>query len=136
MQPRAPMTDGEGETAPLEREEQRAWMTMAERGSFGALRFIRWFYRTLGRRATIAFLTPVTAYFFVTGRSTRRASRDYLRTLAAAPGGREALGSAPTWRQVFRHIHEFAEHLLDRMIVWGGDTEIISVDYSGTEILL
>jgi predicted LPLAT superfamily acyltransferase len=131
------MAHGEGATAPLlESGRERAWQGMAERGSQNALLFIRWFYRTLGRRATIAFLTPVTAYFFVTGRGTRRASRDYLRTLWAAPGGREALGSAPTWRHVFRHIHEFAEHILDRMVVWGGDTEIIQVDYAGTEILL
>jgi predicted LPLAT superfamily acyltransferase len=128
------MTHGEGaEAPPLERE--RAWAGMAERGSFGALRFIRWFYRTLGRRATIAFLTPVVTYFFVTGRATRRSSFDYLRTLWAAPGGREALGAPPTWRSAFRHLHEFAEQVLDRMIVWGGDTDTISVDYTGTEIL-
>jgi predicted LPLAT superfamily acyltransferase len=124
-------------TAPrLERDDKRAWMEIAERGSQRALRFIRWYYRTFGRRLTIAFLTPVSAYFFVTGKSLRRASIGYLRTLWAAPGGREALRTEPGWRHVFRHIHEFAEHILDRMIVWGGDTEIISVDYAGTEILL
>src|SRR5262245_19988860 len=110
------MTHGEGaEAPPLERE--RAWAGMAERGSFGALRFIRWFYRTLGRRATIGFLTPVVTYFFVTGRTTRRFSLDYLRTLWSAPGGREALGAPPTLRSAFRHLHEFAEQVLDRMIV-------------------
>ena len=102
----------------------------------GALRFIRWVYRTFGRRATIAFLTPVVAYFFVTGRAVRRASLDYLRTLWAAPGGREALGAPPTLRHAFRHLHEFAEQVVDRMIVWSGDTESIEVDYDGTEILL
>src|SRR5262245_22203824 len=131
------MTLGEGTTAPLlEHDENTAWTEMAERGSQSALRFIRWFYRTLGRRATIAFLTPVVAYFFVTGRSTRRASIDYLRTLWDAPGGRAALGARPTSRHVFRHLHEFAEHIVDRMIVWGGETEIIQIDYDGTEILL
>jgi predicted LPLAT superfamily acyltransferase len=113
-----------------------AWSGIAERGSFGALRFIRWVYRTFGRRATIAFLSPVVAYFFVTGRAVRRASLDYLRTLWAAPGGREALGDEPPGlRHAFRHLHEFAEHVVDRMIVWSGDTEIIQIDYDGTEIL-
>jgi predicted LPLAT superfamily acyltransferase len=111
------------------------WSGIAERGSLGALRFIRWYYETLGRRATIAFLTPVTAYFFLTGRNLRRASMDYLRTLWAAPGGRDALRAKPGWRDVFRHVHEFAEQVLDRMIVWSGDTQIIEVDYDGTEIL-
>jgi predicted LPLAT superfamily acyltransferase len=113
-----------------------AWAGITERGSMGALRFIRWVYETFGRRATIAFLTPVVAYFFVTGRAVRRASLDYLRTLWVAPGGREALGTPPTWRHAYRHLHEFAEQVLDRMIVWGGDTELIEVDYEGTEILL
>ena len=113
-----------------------AWAGIAERGSMGALRFIRWVYTTFGRRATIAFLTPVVAYFFVTGRGVRRASLDYLRTLWVAPGGREALGAPPTWRHAYRHLHEFAEQVLDRMIVWSGDTELIEVDYEGTELLL
>ena len=118
------------------RQAATTWSGIAERGSMGALRFIRWFYETLGRRATIAFLTPVVTYFFVTGRVLRRASIDYLRTLWAAPGGSEALGSPPSWWKVFRHIHEFAEQVLDRMIVWSGETELIEIDYEGTEILL
>src|SRR2546422_3788800 len=92
-------------------DDRSAWTGMAERGSQRALRFIRWVYRTFGRRATIAFLTPVVTYFFVTGRTTRRASIDYLQTLWAAPGGREAIGAKPTWRQAFRHLHEFAEQV-------------------------
>src|SRR4029453_7797888 len=130
------MMHGEGATVPLlEREDESAWAGMAERGSLRALRFIRWVYRTFGRRATIAFLTPVVAYFFVTGRGTRRASLDYLRTLWAAPGGGEALGAPPTLRDAFRHLHEFAEQVVDRMIVWSGDTEIIEIDYKVPEIL-
>src|SRR5262249_61376225 len=94
------MTHGEGAT-PLEREDDRAshaWMVMAERGSFRALRVIRWFYPTLGRRATIAFLTPVVAYFFVPRRAPPRVSLGYLRTLRAAPRGPEALGARPPSR--------------------------------------
>jgi predicted LPLAT superfamily acyltransferase len=122
----------------VEEREQTAtaWSGIAERGSMGALRFIRWFYATLGRRATIWFLAPVVTYFFVTGSAVRRASQDYLRTLWAAPGGRAALGTKPTLRHVFRHLHEFGEQVLDRMIVWSGETELIEVDYEGTELLL
>src|SRR4030095_11580724 len=91
------MAHGEGAAAPpLAHDEKTAWTEMAERGSFRALRFIRWFYRTLGRRATIALPAPVSAYFFVTSRPTRRASIDYLRTLWATPAGRAALRRPPT----------------------------------------
>ncbi len=116
-------------------DDESRWSAIAERGSVGALRFIRWVYRTFGRGFTLVFLKFVVAYFFVTGRAVRRASLDYLRTLWAAPGGRDALGRAPTWRDPYRHLHEFAEQVLDRMIVWSGDTEIVAVDYAGTEIL-
>ena len=109
---------------------------MAERGSISALFLIRWFYRYFGRRASVALLTPIVAYFFVTGRAARRASMDYLRTLWATPGGRAALGEAPNWRHVFRHLHEFAENLLDRLSVWSGDAERIQIDDQATEHLL
>jgi len=101
-----------------------------------ALFLIRWFYRYFGRRAAVALLTPIVAYFFVTGRAARRASMDYLRTLWAMPRGRVALGEAPTWRHVFRHLHEFAENILDRMIVWSGDAQRIQIDDQATEHLL
>lgn len=116
-------------------EGNDVWARMAERGSIGALRSMRWLYRSLGRRTTIASLTPIVAYFFVTGASTRRASMGYLRTLWESPDGPAALGSPPTWRHVFRHVHAFAESIVDRMIVWGGDEESISIDYGGTEII-
>ena len=95
-------------------EEERGqaatrWSGIAERGSMGALRFIRWVYTTFGRRATIAFLAPVVAYFFVTGRAVRRASLDYLRTLRAAPGGSAALPTPPTFLSAYHHLHEFGE---------------------------
>src|SRR5262245_33459157 len=131
------MTHGEGATAPLlQRRGERAWTGMAERGSVRALRFIRWFYRTLGRHATMVFLALVVVYFFVTGRTTRRVSMDYLTTLWGTPGGRAALRTRPTLRHVFRHLHEFAVQMLDRMVVWSGETELIEIDYRGTEILL
>ena len=113
-----------------------AWTDTAERGSLAALFLIRWFYGRFGRRASVALLTPIVAYFFVTGRAVRRASMDYLRTLWATPRGRAALGEPPTWCDVFRHLHEFAENLLDRMIVWSGDVDRICIDDRATEHLL
>ena len=76
-----------------------AWAGIAERGSFGALRVIRWIYARVGRGPVMPLLTPIVAYFFVTGRAARRASMDYLRTLWATPrrarGPRRAAHLAP-----------------------------------------
>jgi predicted LPLAT superfamily acyltransferase len=108
---------------------------VAERGSLTALFAIRAFYRCFGRRASVAILTPISAYFFVTGGPIRRASMDYLRSLWATPRGRIALGEPPRWRHVFRHIHAFSENILDRMIVWSGDVEHIRIEKHGSELI-
>jgi predicted LPLAT superfamily acyltransferase len=112
-----------------------AWMATAERGSITALSFVRWFYGRFGRRASVALLTPIVVYFFVTGRAPRRASMDYLHTMWALREGRSALGQRPGWLDVYRHLHEFAENLLDRLIVWSGDAQRICIDQHGTEHL-
>ncbi|HKC50737.1 MAG TPA: acyltransferase [Myxococcota bacterium] len=115
---------------------RRAWTGIAERGSLRALFLIQWIYRHLGRWAVTALLTPIVAYFFVTGGAARRASREYLRTLFATPLGRARLGRRPTWRQVYRHLYEFAENIADSMTVWSGDGDRIRIDERGNEHLL
>jgi predicted LPLAT superfamily acyltransferase len=113
-----------------------AWTAAAERGSLVALSMLRWFYGCFGRRASGALLTPIVAYYFATDRAARRASMDFLRTLWAVDRERAALDRPPTWFHVFRHLHEFAESLLDRLIAWSGDAECIRIDERGTEHLL
>jgi predicted LPLAT superfamily acyltransferase len=114
---------------------RRAWTGIAERGSLRALLLIQWIYRHLGRWAVMVLLTPIVAYFFVTGGAARRASRDYLRTLFATPRGRASLGRRPTRRHVFRHLYEFGENIVDSMTVWSGDGERIRIEERGSEHL-
>ena len=123
----------EAEVAPSPR---RAWTGITERGSLRALSLIQWIYGHLGRPVVMVLLTPIVGYFFVTGAAARRASRDYLRTLWATGRGRESLGRRPTRRHVFRHLYEFAENIVDSMIVWSGDGERIRIDEEGSEHLL
>lgn len=113
-----------------------AWTGIAERGSLSGLRLIRWIYARFGRGAVMVLLTPIVAYFFVTGGAARRASLDYLRTLWATPRGRVSVGERPTWRHAFRHLYEFAENIVDSMIVWSGDGARIRIDERGSEHLL
>jgi predicted LPLAT superfamily acyltransferase len=108
---------------------------MAESGSLAWLFILRAFYRTFGRRASVALLRPIVVYFFLTGRTSRPASLDYLRTLWATPRGRAALGEPPGLRHVFRHLHAFAENLLDRMIMWSGEESSFEIENHGREHL-
>jgi predicted LPLAT superfamily acyltransferase len=113
-----------------------AWTGVAERGSLRALFLLRWIYAHFGRWAVMALLTPIVAYFFLTGGAARRASMDYLRTLWATPVGRASLREAPTWRHAYRHLYEFAENIVDSMIMWSGDGHRIRIEESGSEHLL
>ena len=109
------------------------WAATAERGSMLALRAMRACYRVLGRRVSIALLLPIATYFFLTSRSSRRASRDYLETLWAMPEGRIALGKRPRWWHVLRHHLEFSVNLLDRMVIWQGDSHHLLIEHEGSE---
>jgi len=109
---------------------------MAERGSIRALHLIAWFYRTFGRRLSMTLLKPIAFYFVATGRASRRASLDYLRTLWSTPEGRRALGDArPGFWHAYRHHLAFAEAIFDRMIAWSGETSLFVVEHEGSEHL-
>lgn len=96
------------------------WAEKAERGTAGALRFMLRVTHLFGRRVGALLLHPITIYFVLTDRGARRASADYFERLAATPDGLAALGRKPDWRDSYRHIHEFAISILDRMYVWAG----------------
>jgi predicted LPLAT superfamily acyltransferase len=125
-----------GERAASRTLRTRVWTAVAERGSLRALWLIHWIYARLGRRAVMLLLTPIVAYFFLTGRPARRASIDYLRRLYATRRGRAVVGELPTWRHSFRHLSEFAQNIVDSMVVWSGDEDQIRIDEQGSEHLL
>jgi predicted LPLAT superfamily acyltransferase len=92
------------------------WADLGERGSPFAIRLLFAIYRALGRPAFTVLLYPVVAYFFLTAGSARRASRDYLRAVAARC---EALGRpVPRRLTVFRHLVEFGHGMLDKLAIW------------------
>lgn len=112
------------------------WTAFAERGSRLGIRVMAGIYRVLGRKVCRWMLAPVAAYFAATDRATRRASRDYLATVARLPEGRAALGGEPPgFREVVRHLHEFAVNLFDRMVAWGGGLGAIDFQHTGSEHL-
>ena len=112
---------------------ERRWEA-AERGSLAGLRLGARIYRLLGRRAILALLHPIAAYFFVRDRS-RSASRRYLAQVWAHPEGRKWLGKPPGFFAPFRHYHEFALQILDRMVLWTGGLSQLRMDHAGSEHL-
>ena len=90
---------------------QRHWSLMAERGGVWGLRISVAGYRLLGRCGCIAMLTPVVAWFFVTGRAQRQASAEFLTI---------ALGRKPSLGERYAHFLGFAVRSLDVLIAWTG----------------
>ena len=111
------------------------WHEKEERGSSLGIRITVWVYRRLGRQLARLILIPIVSYFFVFGRTERRASRAYLERLYAAPGGAEALGHRPSLRDVYRHIYEFGAMVLDRIGFWLGGPDDFEIEVHGWDEL-
>ncbi len=92
------------------------WSEHAERGSSLGLRVTVLSYRLLGDRFARALLRPVVGWFFLTGRTAREASLNYLQRLHAMHPG----APAPSWPNAFRHMLAFADANLDKLAAWTG----------------
>ncbi|MGH0033321.1 MAG: hypothetical protein ACQGVC_26325 [Myxococcota bacterium] len=99
------------------------WAAKAERGSGAALALLIRIVRSLGPRWSRALVHPVGAYFLLTDREARAASFDYLRRVL--PGG------AAGWRDGYRHLVEFSTSIFDRMCVWAGQDDDITLLHDG-----
>ncbi len=87
------------------------WSSQPERGSRSALRLILAIALHLGRPAARALLYPITLYFLIKAGPQRRASRRYLSQVLVRPA---------RLLDIARHIHCFAQTILDRVFVLAG----------------
>ena len=113
------------------RQNTDNWSNLQERGSEFGIRFLLKTYNLLGHKAFSLMLMPVMAYFFLTGRSARKASRDYLEKLYAVSP--EALGRKPDSKLSFKHFSAFGHNLADRFAAWSGKITLDHLDIQGSE---
>ncbi|MBR9970181.1 glycosyltransferase family 2 protein [Magnetospirillum sulfuroxidans] len=96
---------------PLPGAEPSHWAALTERGAAWGLWLTAWVYGHWGRRACMALLAPVVAYFYLTGAQQRRASRQFLgRVRQRQPRGWEC----------YRHLLDFAGRAVDTIAAWSG----------------
>jgi predicted LPLAT superfamily acyltransferase len=113
-----------------------SWARRAERGSRGALHFMLWMYRRLGRSLLFFwFLTPAAVYFLLTDARARRGSLQYLRRLYAWPEGRAGFPREPGLRESLRHLREFSISVVDRLCAWPEEADRIEFRDTGSEHL-
>jgi predicted LPLAT superfamily acyltransferase len=84
-----------------------------------------WLSLTLGRGPSRVLLHIIAAYFYVTGGSQRRASRDFLT---------RSLGRAPTLAEQYRLLFHFATTLHDRIYFLKGRFELFEIEVHGAEL--
>jgi predicted LPLAT superfamily acyltransferase len=110
-----------------------AWSQTAERGSMLGLRITAACYRLFGRPLSLVLVHAVVTYFFLTGAAQRRASRSFLRRVAAVPEGAAALGHEPGAWASFLHFRAFALSIFDRMVLWFGRGDELRFEVVGRE---
>ena len=103
----------------------KSWLGIAEKGSVFGIRFMFFACTVFGRAVARACLRPVILYYVLFHGDARRASRDYLNRV---------MGKA-TFRQVFRHLLNFAEVNLDRVFFLQGKVSGMAIGSNGFEHL-
>ena len=99
-----------------------AWCRAPERGAAWLVRLMLWLMRHAGWFARGIVLPGITAWFYAFSAPARAASREFLRA---------ALGRPATARDVLRHIHSFANAILDRATLLTEGPDAIALDVSG-----
>ncbi len=102
------------------------WSEINERGLYWGIRLLGWVYALAGRTACQLAMSPVIAYFFLTGREARAASMDVLGRVARLRGTRP-----PSAWDSFRHFYAFGGAALDKVAAWCGEITIKSLDLPG-----
>ncbi|MGZ3158607.1 MAG: acyltransferase [Burkholderiaceae bacterium] len=98
-------------------KQGRHWYQINEAGFVFGMRLLFWICRIFGRWPFRFVLYPVVAWYMLTRKVAREASRDYLTRINRV-GGDQLI--KPNMLTVMRHFAAFAETMLDKMLLWGG----------------
>jgi len=100
---------------------------LPERSNLFWLNTINWIALRIGQWLSRPLLYPISAYFVIFScRARKAASRDFLRRV---------LGRDCNWADVFRHYHTFACTLLDRIYIFGGQSQLLDIHIQGLKVL-
>lgn len=95
-------------------ESKNHWSGIGEAGSLLGMQFLLLIYRLFGRWGFRLILLPVISYFYLTRKTARQASSEYLTRLSTTyPNCTKGLSSR-------QHFWSFGEILLDKLLVWMG----------------
>jgi predicted LPLAT superfamily acyltransferase len=101
-----------------------AWAQREERSNLALLRVMTWISLRLGRPLGRVVLRAIAVYFLLFSPSARRASRDYLRRVLNRPA---------RWRDVYRHVFDFASTIHDRIYLLNERFDLFDIRVQGGE---
>lgn len=105
----------------LTRTSSGHWSSLKERRGESGFRFLLWVYRKLGREVFYLVLIPVILSFWLTGRTQRQASQEYLKRIEAR---RRELNLVPIKYSSFSHFMHFGEAILDKLAAWSPERKM------------
>jgi len=106
---------------------KQAWLVLPERSNLFWLHTINWIALRIGQWLSRPLLYPISTYFVIFScRARKAASRDFLRRV---------LKRDCNWVDVFRHYHTFACTLLDRIYIFGGQSQLLDIRIQGLTVL-
>lgn len=114
------------------RVRRHHWSRLEERGATLGMRFLFGVYKLFGRWVFRALLFPAMMYFYLTSRTARKASREFLdrvertRRLRDKRPGPKLNG--------FRHFMQYGESILDKTAQWAGVRSRQNIEYVSPEL--
>ncbi len=102
------------------------WARQGERGNALVLKLMASIAVACGRRVARLLLHPIALYFVLCSPQARRHSRRYLERV---------LGRRPGFADGYRHVHTFANLVLDRVYFSRGEVREFELDVRGLEHL-
>ena len=115
------------------RQGAAPWWRIAERGNRLGMALLALGCKTIGPRLTAWWLHPIVAYFLLTGRPARDASRRYFEQLRQASPQQDT--PRPGWRSAYRHMLAFAQSGFDKLAAWSGRVELADVNFDNAAAL-
>jgi predicted LPLAT superfamily acyltransferase len=141
MRGRDAQNSGANAAAPQPPVSPPHWSRIAERGSRLGMQILALSCRLFGLRMTGWLLHPIVAYFLLTGRVARNASRAYFTRLAsgaqndASEATREGDEDQkvpmprPGWCSAYRQMYAFAHAGLHKLAAWSGRVNVDAIAF-------
>lgn len=100
--------------------ESKHWASKQERGSYLGIQLLLSLYKYGGKWLILFFLAPILGYFFLTDKTARTASFNFLQRTYQYNSSLSPFKSLPGYWQSYCHFWQFALAALAKIDVWLG----------------